>query len=259
MNEIARKLIDGEITPEQLPGGTLIMRMNWFHRLIHYIIYFTFMGLVYTGMPLKFRNAVWAQWMMEQMGGVHTAGLIHRICGGITWGYLLVHICWLIYCLIVPRMGLGLVYGPDSAMINLQDFRNYGGMVRWFLGKAPQPRFGRFTYWEKFDYLAVFWGVMMIGLSGLMLWFPHIFALVLPGISFNIATIIHSDEAVLATGFIFVVHWFNAHWRREKYPLDAVVFTGKMSKEEMMHEKPLEWERLVQDIPRLAHRINQAS
>jgi cytochrome b subunit of formate dehydrogenase len=116
--------------------------------------------------------------------------------------------------------------------------------VKWFLRVGPRPEFDRFTYWEKFDYWAVFWGVGMIGLSGLVLWFPTVAAKLLPGWAFNIAMIIHSDEAILATGFIFAIHFFNSHLRPEKFPMDFVIFTGRVHVDELKHERPLEYERV---------------
>jgi cytochrome b subunit of formate dehydrogenase len=111
------------------------------------------------------------------------------------------------------------------------------------VGLGPQPRFDHFTYWEKFDYWAVFWGMGIIGGSGLMLWFPEFFGLFLPGWMFNVATIIHSDEALLATGFIFTVHFFNTHGRPEKFPMDFVIFNGQMTKEEFIEERGDQWQR----------------
>ena len=78
-----------------------------------------------------------------------------------------------------------------------------------------------------------------------MLWFPVLFTRVLPGWAINVATIIHSDEALLATGFIFTVHFFNTHLRPEKFPMDIVVFTGRMPVEEFKRDKPAEYEALV--------------
>ncbi|MBI3193816.1 MAG: cytochrome C, partial [Ignavibacteriae bacterium] len=140
-----------------------------------------------------------------------------------------------------------LIFGPDSMMFNRNDLREFIGSVKWFLGKGPRPKFGRWTYWEKFDYFAVFWGIFVIGSTGLTLWFPEIFTLVLPGYFLNIATIIHSDEALLAVGFIFTVHFFNTHLRPEKFPMDLVVFTGRMDLEEFKHDKPAEYEELVKN------------
>ena len=116
-------------------------------------------------------------------------------------------------------------------------------MFRLFLFKGPKPTFERWTYWEKIDFLAVFWGMFAIGGSGLMLWFPEFFGTFLPGWAFNVATIIHSAEALLATGFIFTVHFFNTHGRPEKFPMDFVIFNGQISKEEFIEERGDQWRR----------------
>jgi hypothetical protein len=126
-----------------------------------------------------------------------------------------------------------------------KDLQEFWGTVRWFVGAGPRPRYGRWTYWEKFDYFAVFWGVLVIGSTGLTLWFPIFFTRFLPGWSINVATIIHSDEALLATGFIFTVHFFNTHLRPEKFPMDTVIFTGRMHLDEFRRDKPAEYEALV--------------
>lgn len=99
---------------------------------------------------------------------------------------------------------------------------------------------------EKFDYFAVFWGVAVIGFSGLLLWFPEFFtALGMPGWVINVATIIHSDEALLATGFIFTVHFFNTHFRPDKFPMDPVIFTGCVELEEFKEDRPRQYEELI--------------
>ena len=130
-------------------------------------------------------------------------------------------------------------------MLNRQDLVQFIATMKWFIGRGPRPQYGRWTYWEKFDYFAVFWGIAVIGTTGLTLWFPVFFTRLLPGSFINIATIIHSDEALLATGFIFTVHFFNTHLRPEKFPMDTVVFTGHMPLAELKRDKPLEYEALV--------------
>jgi len=92
----------------------------------------------------------------------------------------------------------------------------------------------------------VFWGIFIIGSTGLSLWFPVLFTRVLPGWFINVATIIHSDEALLATGFIFTVHFFNTHLRPEKFPMDTVVFTGHMPLAELRRDKPREYQALME-------------
>jgi hypothetical protein len=140
-----------------------------------------------------------------------------------------------------------LLMGPDSMLPSKQDFHDFIGNVKWFLGRGPRPRYGRWTYWEKFDYFAVFWGIFVIGSTGLTLWFPEFFTRFIPGWFINVATIIHSDEALLAVGFIFTVHFFNTHLRPEKFPMDIVVFTGRMTLEDLKEDKPAEYDQLVQN------------
>jgi hypothetical protein len=130
---------------------------------------------------------------------------------------------------------------------NLKDGVDMFRMFRYFLYLGPRPKFDRFTYWEKFDYLAVFWGVAIIGISGLVLWFPTAATTVLPGWALNAAYVIHSDEALLATGFIFLFHFFHTHLRPEAFPMDTVIFTGRMPLETFKHERPLEHERMVRE------------
>lgn len=91
----------------------------------------------------------------------------------------------------------------------------------------------------------MFWGIFAIGLSGLILWFPKTFTAFLPGWIINIALIVHSDEALLAAGFIFTFHFFNTHFRIEKFPMDTVIFSGRVSKMEMLHERRRWYDRLV--------------
>ncbi len=85
----------------------------------------------------------------------------------------------------------------------------------------------------------------MIGFRGLILWFPVFFTRFLPGAFINVATIIHSDEALLATGFIFTIHFFNTHFRPDRFPMDPVIFTGRMSLEEFKEDRPREYADLV--------------
>jgi cytochrome b subunit of formate dehydrogenase len=225
----------------------LIKRFNAYHRILHVVMALSFMGLVLTGMPLKYAHAPWAAWLMRVLGGFHNAGLIHRTCGAITLGYFAAHLGYLFYDLVRVRKLQFNFFGPESMVPRLKDIQDMIGNTKWFLGEGPAPEFDKYTYWEKFDYWAVFWGVGMIGVSGLFLWFPEFFSRFVPGWAFNIATIIHSDEALLAAGFIFTIHFFNTHLRPEKFPLDPVIFTGSLSLEELKHERPLQYRRLVEE------------
>jgi hypothetical protein len=78
------------------------------------------------------------------------------------------------------------------------------------------------------------------------LWFPEFFTLFFPGWVINVAQIIHSDEALLATGFIFTIHFFNTHLRPESFPMDTVIFTGHVPLEEYKKDRPREYQELVE-------------
>ncbi len=132
-------------------------------------------------------------------------------------------------------------------------------MFKWFFGLGPRPMFDRWTYWEKFDYWAVFWGMAIIGGSGMMLAFPAATASVLPGWTFNVATIIHGEEAILAAVFLFTVHFFNNHFRPDKFPLDIVMFTGAVPLEEFKREHALEYRRLKESGELAQHLVDAPS
>jgi thiosulfate reductase cytochrome b subunit len=228
-------------------GNTQYLRFQKRHIFLHLTVIISFLGLSLTGLPLKFSDQQWAKFLMSFYGGTYYAGLLHRACAVLTFYYfvgaLLMSIDFLFFRKDVRGMWLQRLFGPDSLMPNFRDVRDIRDMVKWFLFKGPKPSFERWTYWEKFDFLAVFWGMFAIGGSGLMLWFPEIFGIFLPGWMFNVATIIHSDEALLATGFIFTVHFFNTHGRPEKFPMDFVIFNGQISKEEFIEERGDQWQR----------------
>ncbi len=224
---------------------TEIKRFNAYHRILHIAMAVSFIGLVASGMPLKYAQAPWAAWLMKLLGGYQAAGLVHRICAVITFGYFAAHIGYVLYDIAVVRKFRFNPFGPESMVPWIKDLEDIYNNFRWFFGLGPRPRLDRYTYWEKFDYWAVFWGVGMIGVSGLFLWFPEFFGRFFPGWAFNIATVIHSDEALLAAGFIFTIHYFNTHLRPEKFPMDPVIFTGRLSERELQRERPLEYERLA--------------
>ncbi len=224
-----------------------IKRFNLYHRILHVAMAVSFIGLVASGMPIKYAQAPWAVWVLKFLGGYHAAALAHRICAVITFGYFIAHIAYVVYDITVIRKFKFNPFGPESMVPWTKDIEDIYRNFQWFLGKGPRPQFDRFTYWEKFDYWAVFWGVGMIGVSGLFLWSPEFFGRFFPGWVFNVATIIHSDEALLAAGFIFTIHYFNTHLRPEKFPMDPVIFTGRLSLHELQRERPIEYQRLAEE------------
>jgi thiosulfate reductase cytochrome b subunit len=206
----------------------------------------SFLSLALTGMTLKFSYTGWASFLSHLFGGYETAGYVHRFAATIMVGVFIAHIADLFRR---KRREYGnwkaLLLGPDTMLPTRNDLNQFIASMKWFLGLGPRPQFGRWTYWEKFDYFAVFWGMLVIGSTGFTLWFPEFFTQVFPGWMINVATIIHSDEALLATGFIFTIHFFNTHLRPEKFPMDLVIFTGRMPVEELKMDKPAEYASVV--------------
>jgi cytochrome b subunit of formate dehydrogenase len=196
---------------------------------------------------------------MNFFGGSQVAASVHRFAAMITIFYFTLHVIVMVTRVIralrkttVTPEGVRkrtsfkeLILGPESPIPHLGDLRDFIAHQKFFFGKGPRPQFEKWTYWEKFDYMAVFWGVAVIGLSGLVMWFPEFFTKFLPGWSINIALVIHSDEALLAAGFIFTFHFFNVHFRPEKFPFDSVIFSGRISRAELEHERKAYLDRLI--------------
>ncbi len=228
------------------PKALQYVRFTRVNRVLHIAMIVSFITLALTGMTLKFSYSDWAGILSRFFGGFESAGYIHRAAACLMFGIFVTHIWDLVRR--KKREGLTLkqmATGPNTLLPTLKDAKDLWGSLKWFMGRGPRPQYGRWTYWEKFDYFAVFWGIFVIGSTGLMLWFPEVFTRLFPGWLINVATIVHSDEALLAVGFIFTVHFFNTHLRPEKFPMDIVVFTGRMPVEEFKRDKPAEYEALV--------------
>ena len=214
-------------------------------RLLHGLLMLSFLGLVTTGMPLRFSQAGWAIWLSHTLGGFGVMGFFHRTFAVLLTVCFLLHVTHVSYRLWI-RKELGILWGPDSLVPQPRDIVEFFQHVRWFFGLGPRPSFGHFTYWEKFDYFAVFWGMTIIGASGYVLWFRTVFSQFLPGWILNVALLVHGEEALLAAGFIFTIHFFNTHLRPEKFPMDLVIFTGRVSEAELREERPAAYQTLVE-------------
>jgi cytochrome b subunit of formate dehydrogenase len=223
-------------------------RFSRAQRIMHVFLMLSFVGLALSGLPLIFSDHGWARVLARLLGGFEGAGLVHRACAIVMVILFVGHIAFLaLRAFTTPGELRRIAWGPDSLVPQPQDAFDMWNHFKWFVGKGPRPKFDRWTYWEKFDYWAVFWGMFIIGGSGLLLWFPRFFATFLPGWMFNVATLVHGEEALLAVGFIFTIHFFNGHLRPEKFPMDTVIFTGRVSEEELRHERGVEFERLQRE------------
>jgi cytochrome b subunit of formate dehydrogenase len=242
----------GAVTISPLPECDEVQQIQRFsikERIMHILLIISFFTLVMTGIPLKYAGSDWSKLLIRFWGGAFQAGVFHRVAAVILTA-LFMYTVWLSLKFLFPkgegtRGWIARLLGPDSLCPNMKDWKDIKGMIRWFFDRGEMPRFDRWTYWEKFDFFAVFWGMTAIAGSGLILWFPEWFSWIMPGWMINVATIVHSEEALLAALFIFTVHFFNNHLVPNKFPLEPNIFTGRTTLKQLQEERPLEYERLV--------------
>ncbi len=247
--------VESTIDVKAVPAGTNLkgksklqfQRFTRLNRVLHILMIVSFISLALTGMTLKFSYTGWAVVLSHLLGGFESAGYIHRFFAVVMVSVFITHLVDLTR--LKKREYASwkkLILSKDSMLFNKKDLQDIIGTLKWFLGFGKRPQYGRWTYWEKFDYFAVFWGIFVIGSTGITLWFPVLLTNILPGWAINVATIIHSDEALLATGFIFTIHFFNTHLRPEKFPMDIVIFSGRVPLEEFKIDRPAEYKELVE-------------
>jgi cytochrome b subunit of formate dehydrogenase len=213
-----------------------VQRLDVHARLQHGIMIVSFVTLAFTGWPLKSAAVGVSSRLVQLLGGQSTLALAHRVAGAVLLGVSVYH---LVYLAVRWRRGdLG-----TSLIPAWKDVRDLIGNLLYFIGvRRERPKFGKFTYYEKFDYWAVFWGVAIMGGTGLVLWFPELTARLLPGDFILLAFIAHSDEALLAALAIFLWHFYNVHLRPSVFPMSWVWLTGRITGEALYDEHRLEYE-----------------
>jgi cytochrome b subunit of formate dehydrogenase len=228
-----------EVTPEKF-----YLRFTLPQRYLHAVLFTSFLGLAATGLPMRFSENAPARFFARSVGGFGAILFLHKFCAIVLTLAFLYHVKDIVTRAVVNKEK-GLFWGPTSMVANWKDVKDLVGHLRWFLGMGPKPQFDRYAYWEKFDYWAVFWGMVVIGFSGYAMWFAPFFARFLPGWALNAVLVIHGEEALLAILFIFSIHFVNTHLRPGSFPMDMVIFTGKETEEEFRKKRSLEYARLA--------------
>lgn len=214
-------------------------------RYLHGFLAGTFLACAVTGLTLRFSQTAWASTFAAMLGGFGAVRFFHLVNAFIMTVAFLAHVFEVLYRIIV-RKEYSLLWGPNSLVPSLKDLKDLIAQFKWFFFRGPRPDFGRYAYWERIDYWGVFWGMAIIGISGYAMWFAPIFAKILPGWSLNVALLLHGEEAILAMGWIFIIHFFNTHLRPESFPMDLVIFSGAVTEEELKVRHPEEYRRLVE-------------
>lgn len=217
--------------------GRQVVRFGRRARLEHLLVMITFILLLVTGLPQKFHDSGWAIWTTQMLGGIDTMRLIHRVTGVVFTVLVVVHLAVALFSVLTGRVDMNIV--PQKV-----DFRDAIQNLKYYIGLAPAPpKFGRYDYRQKFEYWGMVIGSAVMILSGLVLFFPILFAEYLPGQFIPAAKVAHTYEAMMALLTIIIWHMYGAHLNPDCFPADTSIFTGRISLARMQHEHALELEQ----------------
>lgn len=218
-------------------------RLTLFQRGQHLTMVISFTLLALTGLPMRFPESASVARLYAIFGGLAGARQVHRVAAMLMIADGAVHLVYLAALLARSRFN---VRDAWPMVPTWKDARDWWETSLYYFGRRRHlPKYDRFNFREKFDYFAVFWGLPVMMLSGLVLWFPVLFGNMLPDLAIPIAYIAHSDEAILAISAIVVWHFYNVHYSPDKFPMSWVWLTGRISEHDIQHEHPLEYERLT--------------
>ena len=225
-----RKLVDKLLADER--SRAQLLRFNIHQRLQHWVLAVCFVTLVLTGFPLKFADRAWASWLIAEFGGISWARSIHHYAGAVLILGLLYHGIYIVRTVRRQRkltksgwlktlFGLPMWIGPSDLM-------QMNGLMMYLLGlRKTRPAGGRFNAEEKFEYVGVFWGVVVLGTTGTLMWFNAWTTQHLPGRILTIAILIHTMEAFLAVLHVGICHMVGVVFSPGVFPVSPAMFTGR--------------------------------
>jgi formate dehydrogenase gamma subunit len=208
-----------------------VRRMTRWEVLQHSVLVLAFLLLVITGFALRFSDSWWAVLLFGREGGFPLRNTIHRVSAVVL---ILLSVTHLLY--LRGRRGREFMRHMFPSLDDLIQLRE---MLRFNLGWTNErPRFGRFSFGEKFEYWALVWGMIIMTVTGLMLWFDNYVVKVLPKGVLDVMLVIHYYEAWLATISILIWHLYTTVFNPGIYPMNPSWLTGKMPVEQHKHEHP---------------------
>jgi len=205
-------------------------RFDKAQRIEHAALVLSFTVLSITGLPQKYPDTDWGQWIIWLMGGIESNRLIHRAAAVVLILGSIYHLVSVGYRLLVRRVQMSMLPGWKDVMDALQTIA-----YNFHLVKEP-PKMGRYTFGEKVEYWAVVWGTVIMILTGFMLWNPIATTRLFPGEFIPAAKAAHGGEALLAVLSIITWHFYNVHIKS----FNKSMFTGSLNRHEMEEEHPLE-------------------
>jgi len=219
------------------------LRMTLNERIQHFLLLSSFITLVITGFALKYPEAVWVMWLRSLFGetAFEIRGIVHRVAAVVMILDSIYHIIYVTF----TKRGRKLII---DLWFYKKDLTDVLGTIKYYLGKSKEkPKYSRFSYIEKSEYWALVWGNVVMGTTGILLWFENIFLPVISTNGMDIATAIHFYEAILASLAIVVWHFYFVIYNPDVYPINKAFITGYLTREEMEHEHPLELEAIEQE------------
>lgn len=225
-------------------AGEQFVRFAVRQRIEHVALIVTFTTLAVTGLIQRFYTVSVAEWAILNLGGIETVRDIHRVFGAIFALGFIYHLVFLTYNLLVR-------HARQSMLPSRKDFTDIVDSLKYALGTSETgPQFGRYNYRQKFEYWGLVFGSLIITATGIVMVYPILFTKVLPGQVVAAAITVHGWEATLAVLTIIVWHLYEVVLRPDVFPVDTSIFTGKLSKERMIEEHPLEYARLTESADR---------
>ena len=216
-----------------------IVRLTLNQRVQHWFLLTSFIALVLSGFALQYPDS----WLASSLGGnEYLRRIIHRIAAVVM---LVVGVYHLAYLAMAKDGRLWL----KDMLVRGKDFKDLWGNFRYYLGVSKaKPKIARFGYAEKAEYWAVVWGTILMGLTGLMIWFKLGLFSFLPRWTIDIALAIHFYEAVLATLAIIVWHLYQVIFDPDVYPANFAFLDGRVSEEHYREEHELDYEERQQEV-----------
>jgi formate dehydrogenase subunit gamma len=200
-----------------------VVRFSFWSRFQHAMVILLFGVLLVTGMPQKWPSLDASAWVVDHLGGIFATRWIHRAAGLAFAVLVALHLTIAIAGVLTRRM--------KPSML---------------LRKKP-PKFARYDYRQKFEYWGLIFGSLIMVATGFILYFPIVISQVLPAELIPAAKVMHSYEALFAFLIVLIWHMAGAHLAPEAFPIDTSIFTGRIKKEKLRHEHPLEYEELFKE------------
>lgn len=224
-------------------GKNRIRRFTPVQRIFHLLLILSFLTQAATGLARMYVETPFGRGLAVIFGGYEASLTIHKFVGILMVCGFLAHLFYLLF-VFKWREFPGSLFSPDSLLPGPKDLKAFFQHLGWFFGLGKVPRFDRWGYWEKFDYWAVFWGIPILGVTGLLMAYSIASTRIIPGWGLNVAFWIHRIEAILAMGHVFIIHFLIGHLRRHNFPMDRVMFEGSVDTADSRRERPAWIERM---------------